>query len=245
MAIELEDGTPFIGSVKRRASKMSMERYFEERDGYNEKEADCEERWWGANMARTNKLMVRNGGFEDRVTMLKLGAGKRWDVSKHNKARCVLCEEEFSDQRHAMMLCPAIEVHNARELWKNNIKALINKAGMGLRIEMDEYYRNVFQKPDGEMAAVGTYTVRWVNRLNKSRKFNHVEWKAMLGLMKSIAQGARGIMRVYTRACCDKARGKKDPNIGYTRALELRQLSISEFVGQRAAGMRKRKKQKK
>ncbi len=28
VAIELEDGTPFIGSVKRRASKLSMERYF-------------------------------------------------------------------------------------------------------------------------------------------------------------------------------------------------------------------------
>ena len=38
--IELEDGTPFIGSVKRRASKLSIERYFEERDGYNEKEPD-------------------------------------------------------------------------------------------------------------------------------------------------------------------------------------------------------------
>ncbi len=69
--------------------------------------------------------------------------------------------------------------------------------------------------------------------------------EAMLGLMKSIAQRARGIMRVYTRACCDKARGKKDSYIGYTRALELRQLSICEFVGQRAAGVRKRKKQKK
>jgi hypothetical protein len=95
------------------------------------------------------------------------------------------------------------------------------------------------------MAAVGTYTVRWVNKLNKSRKFNHVEWKAMLGLMKSIAQGARGIMRVYTRACCDKARGKKDLNIGYTRALELRQLSICEFVGQRAAGRAHKKEKKK
>jgi hypothetical protein len=168
--------------------------------------------------------------------MLKLGAGKRWDVSRHNRAKCVLCEEEFSDQRHAMMTCPAMEVFNARELWKNNSKALIGKAGMGIRLEMDEYYRNVFQKPDGEMAAVGTYTVRWVKGLDKSRKFNHNEWKAMLGLMKSIAQGARGVMRVYTRACCDKARGKVDSNIGYTRALELRQLSICEFVGQKVAG---------
>ena len=77
-----------------------------------------------ANMARTNKLMIRNGGFEDRVTMLKLGAGKRWDVSRHNKAKCILCDEVFSDQRHAMMLCPAIEVFNARELWRSSVKNL-------------------------------------------------------------------------------------------------------------------------
>ena len=102
-----------------------------------------------------------------------------------------------------------------------------------------------YKKPDGKMAAVGTYTVRWVNKLNKSRRFNHVEWKAMLGLMKSMAQGVRGIMRVYTRACCDKARGKKDSNIGYTRALELRQLSICKFVGQRASGRANKNKTKK
>ena len=40
---------------------------------------------------------------------------------------------------------------------------------MDMRIAMDEYYRNVFDKLDGEMAAVGTYTVRWVNGLDKDR----------------------------------------------------------------------------
>jgi hypothetical protein len=232
VAIELEDGTPFIGSVKRRASKLSMERYFEERDGYNEKEADCEERWWGANMARSNKLMVRNGGFEDRVTMLKLGAGKRWDVSRHNKAVCVLCEQEFSSQRHPMMTCSAMEVHNARELWKTNIRSLIAKARLDLRTVMEDFFLNVLNRQDGEMAAVGTYTVRWVNQLNKDKIFSPTDWKAMLGLMKAVAQGARGVMRVYTRACCDKTREKGKLAKGYTRALELRQLSIGEFVGQ-------------
>ena len=48
------------------------------------------------------------------------------------------------------------------------------------------------------------------NGLDKDRRFNHVEWKAMSGLMKAMAQGARGLMRVYTRACCDKARGPRD-----------------------------------
>jgi hypothetical protein len=232
VAIEEEDGTPFIGSVSRRASRISMKHYFMERDGYNENDPDFEERWEGANMARAQKLLRRNGGFEDLVTMMKLGAGKRWDVSRHNKADCVLCEEEFSSQRHPMMTCVAIEVHNARELWKNNIKALIAKAKWDLRPEMENYFSNILSKPDGEMAAVGTYTVRWVNNLNKDRIFGHVDWKSMIGLMKAIAQGARGVMRVYTRACCDKTREKGKLAKGYTRALELRQLSIGEFVGQ-------------
>ena len=236
VAIELEDGTPFIGSVTRRASRISMKHYFMERDGYNENDPEYVERWDGANMARSNKLMIRNGGFEDRVTMMKLGAGKRWDVSRHNTDKCILCGEVFSDQRHAMMSCAAIEVFNARELWKRNIKNLMEKAGMSLRIAMEEYYRNIFGKLDGEMAAVGTYTVRWVNGLDKSRKFNNTEWKAMLGLMKAVAQGARGLMRVYTRACCDKTRNEGELARSYARALELRQLSINGFVGHNIIG---------
>jgi hypothetical protein len=208
VAIEEEDGTPFIGSVTRRASRLSMKHYFMERDGYSEQDADFEERWEGANMARAQKLLRRNGGFEDLVTMLKLGAGKRWDVSRHNKAVCVLCEEDFASQRHPMMTCAAIEVHNARELWKSNIRALIVKAKWDLRPEMENFFSNILDKPDGEMAAVGTYTVRWVNNLNKDRIFGHADWKAMLGLMKSVAQGARGVMRVYTRGVAIR-QGKK------------------------------------
>jgi fructose-1,6-bisphosphatase len=77
VAIEEEDGTLFIGSVTRRASRLSMKHYFMERDGYNEHDLDYKERWEGACMARAHKLLRRNGGFEDCVTMLKLGAGKR------------------------------------------------------------------------------------------------------------------------------------------------------------------------
>ena len=150
----------------------------------------------------------------------------------HNITVCVLCEEEFSSQKHPMMSCSAIEVHNARQLWKGNLKSLIAKARLDLRNYMEEFYFNVFNRQDGEMAAVGTYTVRWVNQLNKDKIFSPTDWKAMLGLMKTVAQGARGVMRVYTRACCDKTRERGKLAKGYTRALELRQLSIGEFVGQ-------------
>ena len=59
-----------------------------------------------------------------------------------------------------MMSCAAIEVHNARELWKSNIRALIAKAKWDLQPEMENFFSNILDRPDGEMAAVGTYTVR-------------------------------------------------------------------------------------
>jgi hypothetical protein len=241
VTIEEEDGTPFIGSVARRASQHSIRQYFMERDGYREKEGDFEIRWEGANMSNAAKLLRRNGGFEDSVTMLKLAAGKRWDVSRHNKARCLLCDEEFSDQRHAMMECTALEVHSARENWKKNIKGLIRKAAASVRLSMENYYRCVVGKPDGELAAVGTFTAGWVNNLEKEKVFSNGEWKAMRGLMRAIAQGARGVMRVYTRTCCDKTRDKGKLAKSYVRALELRQLSIGDFVGQDTAKGSERK----
>ena len=54
----------------------------------------------------------------------------------------------------------------------------------------------------------------------------------MRGFMRAIAQGARGVMQVYTRTCCDKTRDKGKLARSYVRALELRQLSIGDFVGQ-------------
>ena len=134
-----------------------------------------------------------------------------------------------------------MEVHNAREIWKKNIKGLIRKATASVRPSMEDYYRCVIGKPDGELAAVGTFTVGWVNNLEKERIFSNGEWKAMRGLMRATAQGARGVMRVYTRTCCDKTRDKGKLARSYVRALELRQLSIGDFVGQDTAKGNERK----
>jgi hypothetical protein len=105
VSIEEEDGTPFIGSVNRRASQESTRQYLLERDGYREKESDFEQKWERANLAMAPKLLLRNGGFEDRVTMLKLAAGKRWDVSRHNKATKLLhqCHKQVQDMWKALV----------------------------------------------------------------------------------------------------------------------------------------------
>ena len=65
---------------------------------------------------------------------------------------------------------------------------------MSVRADMEEYLRNILSESDGEMAAVGTYTVRWVEGINKDRRFDNKEWRAMKGLMKAVAQGARGVL---------------------------------------------------
>ena len=51
VGIEEEDGTPFIGSVKQRASEIGLEQYYMEREGYREKEGDFDPKWEGTNIA--------------------------------------------------------------------------------------------------------------------------------------------------------------------------------------------------
>ena len=54
----------------------------------------------------------------------------------------------------------------------------------------------------------------------------------MKKLMCAVAQGARGVMRVYTRACCEKSRNKDRAKnyIATERELELRQLTMAGFL---------------
>jgi hypothetical protein len=231
VSIEEEDGTPFIGSMNRRVSTESMRQYLLERDGYREIEGEFEHKWEGTNMAMAPKLLKRNGGFEDRVTMLKLAAGKRWDVNRHNTATCSLCEEVFTDQRHPLMVCTGYEVNLARQRWRDLIKNQIKNESMWLRLQMDDFVRCIFSERDGELAAVGTYTPRWVDKLDKDKEFNAPQMVKMKKLMGVICQGARVVMRTYTRTCCDKNKDKDNKkNRGVERAQELRQLSIKDFT---------------
>ena len=238
VAIEEEDGTPFIGSVSQRASEECARQYLMERDGYREQQGEWDPKWEGANLSMAPTLLRRNGGLEDRVTMSKLAADKRFDCSKFNPAKCVLCDEVFENQRHPMMGCIGYEVHECRNQWQKEIKERKDKESQLIRVEMDEFHRNLFEERDGELAAVGTFTPRWVNKLNKSRDFSANENKAMKRLMTTIAQGARAVMRVYTRACQDKNRDKdKDIiNRAIEKVAELRQIGMLSFLGSNAAG---------
>jgi hypothetical protein len=46
LVIEEEDGTPFIGSVRVRASKVNMSSYWKERDGWRAKDGWRQELTW-------------------------------------------------------------------------------------------------------------------------------------------------------------------------------------------------------
>ncbi len=75
-------------------------------------------------------------------------------------------------------------------------------------------------------------TQRWVNRLRKNREMTEDELRSIRKLMKTVGQGARGMMRTYTRACQDKLLNKeKDKKHRAVEAIaELRQLGIKDFV---------------
>ena len=82
LVIEEADGTPFIGSVRERASRVNMKKYWEERDGWRAKD-ELEPKWAGTNIDMAFGLLRRNGGLEDHATMLRLTSDKLWDHSRH------------------------------------------------------------------------------------------------------------------------------------------------------------------
>jgi hypothetical protein len=74
VVIEESDGTPFIGSVRDRASKVNMELYWKEREEWRKLD-NLAPMWEGTNMAMSFDQLKRNGGLEDHATMLRLGPG--------------------------------------------------------------------------------------------------------------------------------------------------------------------------
>ncbi len=79
---------------------------------------------------------------------------------------------------------------------------------------------------------MGTYTQRWVSKLKKNKEITEDELRSIKKLMKTVAQGARGMMRTYTKACQDNLMNKeKDKKHRAVEAIvELRQLGIKDFV---------------
>ena len=104
LVIEEEDGTPCIGSVRARASKVNMSSYWKERDGWRAKDG-LDQKWTGTNMAMAPSLLRRNGGLEDCATMLRLSAGKRWEYSRHNVILCKACSGNMRGLRHPLLKC--------------------------------------------------------------------------------------------------------------------------------------------
>ena len=76
LVIEESDGTPFIGSIRDRASRMNMIEYWKIRDEWRIKDGLLP-KWTGTNMALAFSLLKRNGSLEDHATMQRLAAGKR------------------------------------------------------------------------------------------------------------------------------------------------------------------------
>ena len=130
LVIEEMDGTPFIGSVRDRASRLNMVEYWKSRDQWREKDGLLPI-WAGTNMAMAFDLLKRNGSLEDHATMLRLAAGKRWEFSRHNKIVCKACQGNFRGLRHPLLQCNNLQMIMSRKLWIDNCRAYIEVAKPG------------------------------------------------------------------------------------------------------------------
>ena len=220
VVIEEEDGTPFIGSVQERASRKNIESYWIRRDEWRVQDG-LDPMWEGTNMAMAAELLKRNGGLEDYATMLRLSSGKRWNHSRHNPAVCNACQELSTSMKHPLLHCENLAMVAARELWTKNCKAYAASAKPdGLRGRMLEALHHVLHSPDGEFAAMGTFTPRWASNFPNGDITPIQELRAFKKFLRVIAAGARLVMREYARI-----KGVEEGD-----ARELRQLSINQFT---------------
>jgi hypothetical protein len=220
VVIEEADGTPFIGSVKDRISKRSMELYWVERDGWRTKDS-LPQKWAGTNMAMAFSLLKRNGGLEDHATMSRLASGKKWAYQRYNIVPCKACQGDFRGPAHPLLKCSNLTMTNARNLWLTNCKDYIKSSKPArLRNKLSEILHHVCTSDGGEFAAVGTFIPRWVARLDDNKVMTAQDLCAVKKFLRVIAGGARLVMREYSRI--------KEVSDG--DATELRQLSIAAFT---------------
>ncbi len=162
VVIEEADGTPFIGSVKDRLSKRSMELYWVDRDGWRAKDS-LPPKWAGTNMALAFSLLKRNGGLEDHATMSRLALGKKWAYQRYNIVPCKACQSDFRGPSHPLLKCSNLTMTNARNLWLSNCKDYIKSSKPArLRNKLSEILHHVCTSDGAEFAAVGTFIPGWV-----------------------------------------------------------------------------------
>jgi hypothetical protein len=220
LVIEEADGTPFIGNVRDRASRINMQNYWKERDGWRTVDG-LDPKWEGTNIAMAFSLLMRNGSLEDYATMQRLAASKRWEYSRHNHIVCKACLGDFRGQRHPLLGCNNLAMGIARKTWLDNCRAYISTAKPEkLRPKMLEILHHATKTEGGEYACVGTFIPGWVAHLEDRVILNQFELRAIKKFMRVIASGARLVMREYARL--------KEVSEGGSR--ELRQLSISQFT---------------
>ena len=190
----------------------------------------------GTNMSMSFDLLKRNGGLDDHATMLRLGAGKRWEYSRHNHVLCKACLGDFRGLRHPLLQCPNLQMGVARKRWKEDCDKYISKAKPEkLRPMMREILHHCVADEGGEFAGMGTFTEKWAMQMEDGRKLNEYELRWIKKVLRVIVSGARGVMREYARL--------KEVSEG--DAIELRQTSIVQFARESsAAGPKENKKRK-
>ena len=220
LVIEELDGTPFIGNVRDRASRVNMIEYWKSRDEWRVKDGLLP-KWAGTNMALAFALLKRNGSLEDYATMQRLAAGKRWEFSRHNKIACKACLGDFRGLKHPLLQCNNLHMNKVRKTWIDNCKAYIAVAKPGhLRHKMLDILHEAIHSDGGEFACLGTFMPKWVAKLEDGIIRTQVELRGIKKFLRVVAAGARLVMREYARL--------KEVSEGEAR--ELRQLSIAQFI---------------
>ena len=214
-----KDGSPFDGDLRKRNSKYVMRRYYENRDKYRAIHWQ-DAVWKGTNRCKAQYMCGRNKYIEDRAAVLRLSLAKTWAISRHNQDMCMACGGKDKDLGHALFRCRHLDVAEARKCWKQEVDKCTKKIyNHDIRGVVGEIMMKAMNCRGGEFACVGTLREQFVNQLHLGHLLltggeETVIWKAM----KVLGQGAREVMRVYSKAA-----------IGEFSIMVQRQGTIREF----------------
>ena len=219
VVVEKKTGTPFFREVSKRWSKHLMDRYFVERDEY--RVADGKNRIWkGTNISHSYRMMGKRKGLADRAAVQRLGLNKRWrwHWARSDKI-CSACGSPSVGIKHPLWHCKNDEVIEERGRWKENVDDFLLGISAKHRAPLEDLWSCMQREEHGELACCGVFLPSFLSKLNRAdNAISKRDVARLKKLTKVVGRGAREVLRIQT-----------EQNI-LCRGVELRQLSIKDFL---------------
>jgi hypothetical protein len=179
--------------------------------------------------------MGKRKGLADRAAVQRLGLNKRWrwHWARDDKI-CSACGCPAVGVKHPLWHCKNDEVIEERERWKESVDDFLRGIPARHRAPLEDLWSCMQREEHGDLACCGVFLPSFLAKLDRADvSISKRDVSRLKKLTKVVGKGAREVLRVQT-----------DQNI-LCRGVELRQLSIKDFLNIRPPVDVERRKPKK